>query len=76
MDASFSWKLCGVMFPFLLLRNQPNIGNLELSLKHQSLSGLVCKGGLAGTEELVTVPMCYIEHGAGLGMFPILCLGA
>lgn len=76
VDAALSWKYCSVVFPVLPLHNQPNIGNLELSLKHKSLSGLVCRGGLAGTEELVPVPVCCTEDGAVLGVFPILWLGA
>lgn len=56
------------VFAFLLWHNQPNIGNLVLSLKPKSFSGLVSKGGLSTVNELITATTCYLLHGTVLTM--------
>lgn len=55
------------VFSFLLWHNQPNIGDLELSLKPKSFSGLVSKGGLNKSNSLITVTTCYsVYNNTGL----------
>lgn len=51
-----------LVFAFLLWHNQPNIGNLELSLKPKSFSGRLSKGGLSKKNELITATTCYLLH--------------
>jgi len=56
------------MLFFLLWHNQPNTGNLELSLKPKLFSGLVSKVGPSETNELITATTCYLLHGSVLVM--------